>query len=75
MVAAGPRVLSALGPARGRIGCVVRAAALLAGPAFALPITCATTGDGTYSGGIQPSPAGRINPADPAFVNGGGQAR
>ena len=48
-----------------------RTAALLAGLAFALPVTCAQPGDGVYSGGIQPSPAGRVNPIEPGFANTG----
>jgi len=52
-----------------------RNTALLAAVAFALPITCAQPGDGTYSGGIQPSPAGRVNPSEPGFANDGGHSR
>ena len=29
---------------------------------FALPITCSQSGGGLYTGGVQPSPAGRLNP-------------
>ena len=48
-----------------------RRAALLAGVMFALPISCNRQAtDGVYSGGIQPSPAGRANPEEPGFVNG-----
>jgi len=53
----------------------VRNAALLAGAAFALPITCARPGDGIYSGGIEPSPASRVNPAEPGFTNDGSHTR
>ena len=40
--------------------------------ALALPISCSRSGsaDGVYTGGIQPSPAGRVNPVDPRFANG-----
>ncbi len=44
---------------------------LLAGVAFALPVSCGQPSDGVYSGGVQPSPAGRVNPEEPGFVNGG----
>lgn len=37
---------------------------------LALPITCSQSGSTLYSGGIQPSPAGRINPFEPAIPNG-----
>ena len=47
-----------------------RSAMLLAGIVFALPISCGQASDGVYTGGIQPSPAGRVNPADPGFTNG-----
>ncbi len=41
--------------------------------AFALPINCSQgSGDGLYTGGVQPSPAGRINPSEPGFAQGGG---
>ncbi len=60
---------------RSRLIRVARNAALLAGVAFALPVTCARPGDGVYSGGIQPSPAGRVNPEEPGFVNGGGNSK
>ena len=50
----------------------VRNAAMLAGVALALPISCSTQAtDGVYTGGIQPSPASRVNPKEPGFVNGG----
>ncbi len=52
-----------------------RRAALLGLAVLALPVTCAQTGDGTYAGGIQASPAGRVNPAEPGFANGGGNRR
>jgi hypothetical protein len=39
---------------------------------WALPITCAQSGSNdVYTGGVTPSQAGRINPAEPNFVNGG----
>ena len=60
---------------RNRIMRAVRSAVLLAGVAFALPVTCARPGDGVYSGGIQPSPAGRVNPEEPGFVNGGSNSK
>ncbi len=52
-----------------------RRAMLLSAFALALPITCSQSGDGTYAGGIRPSPAGRVNPAEPGFVSGGGNSR
>ncbi len=48
---------------------------LLTGVAFALPVTCAQPGDGLYTGGIQPSPASRVNPAEPGFTNDGSHTR
>jgi hypothetical protein len=54
---------------------VVRSAALLAGIAFALPISCGQPSDGVYTGGIQPSPASRVNPQEPGFVNDGDHSR
>jgi len=49
----------------------VRNAAMLAGVAFALPISCNSQAtDGVYTGGVQPSPASRVNPEEPGFVNG-----
>jgi len=53
----------------------IRHAALLTAVSLALPVTCAQSGDGTFTGGIQPSPAGRVNPAEPGFANGGGGSR
>ncbi len=50
-----------------RVACKVM---LLAWVAFALPISCGQPSDGLYTGGIQPSPAGRINPSEPGFPNG-----
>ena len=47
----------------------------MAAMVFALPITCAQPSDGVYTGGIQPSPAGRVNPEEPGFVNDGSNAR
>lgn len=38
---------------------------------FALPITCSQSGGDVYTGGIEPSPGGRINPFEPNLVNGG----
>jgi hypothetical protein len=52
-----------------------RTTALLAGVAFALPITCARPSDGIYTGGIEPSPASRVNPAEPGFTNDSGQSK
>lgn len=60
---------------RSTITHALRNTALLAGMAFALPITCSQPGDGIYSGGIQPSPASRVNPAEPGFTNDGGHTR
>lgn len=49
----------------------VRTALALGAVTFALPISCSQSGgDGVYGGGIQPSPAGRVNPIDPRFANG-----
>jgi hypothetical protein len=42
---------------------------------LALPVTCAGPRDGIYSGGIQPSPASRVNPAEPGIPNGGTPGR
>ena len=56
------------------IACL-RRCTLLAVAVLALPITCSQSGDGIYSGGVQPSPAGRVNPDDPGFANGGGTSR
>lgn len=53
----------------------VRNAAMLAGVALALPISCGQPSDGLYTGGIQPSPASRVNPAEPGFANDGGHSR
>ena len=51
----------------------VRAALALSAVTLALPISCSPRGgDGVYTGGIQASPAGRVNPTDPRFVSGGG---
>ena len=52
-----------------------RNAALLAAVAFALPITCAQPSNGIYTGGIEPSPASRVNPAEPGFTNDGNHVR
>lgn len=44
----------------------LRAVLALGGIAFALPISCNQQGGGgVYVGGIQPSPAGRMNPFEP----------
>ncbi len=48
----------------------LRAALALGVVTLALPISCSQSGDGTYTGGIQPSPAGRVNPMTPRFANG-----
>ena len=42
---------------------------------LALPVTCSQSGDGTYAGGVQPSPASRVNPMEPGFTNGVGRSR
>ena len=49
-----------------------RTALTLGAVALALPISCSQSGsaDGVYTGGIQPSPAGRVNPITPRFANG-----
>jgi len=52
-----------------------RNAAFLAGIAFALPVSCGQPSDGVYTGSIEPSPASRVNPAEPGFVNGGNTPR
>jgi len=44
--------------------------AVLAGVVFALPISCGQPSDGVYTGGIEPSPASRVNPEEPGFTNG-----
>ena len=50
----------------------LRTALALGAVTFALPISCSQRGgDGMYTGSIQPSPAGRINPTDPRFVSSG----
>lgn len=49
----------------------IRTSVMLAGVAFALPISCGRVSDGVYTGGIEPSPAGRVNPEEPGFANGG----
>lgn len=54
---------------------VLRNAAMLAGVALALPISCGQASDGVYTGGIQPSPASRVNPAEPGFTNDGDHSR
>ena len=59
----------------GMMSAAIRRAALLAAMSLALPVTCSQSGDGTFAGGIQPSPAGRVNPAEPGFANGGGGGR
>lgn len=52
-----------------------RNVAVLAGVALALPISCGQRGDGVYTGGIQPSPASRVNPMVPGFTNDGDHTR
>ncbi|MBV9653321.1 MAG: hypothetical protein JOZ42_02030 [Acetobacteraceae bacterium] len=49
-----------------------RIAAFLALMLPALPITCSQQSGDLYTGGLSPSPGGRINPAEPNLVNGGG---
>ena len=50
--------------------------AVLGAALFALPITCSQgPTDGVYSGGVEPSPGGRVNPAEPGFANSGGGRR
>ncbi len=44
---------------------LTRIVAVLMGTLWALPISCGQTGDPLYSGGVQPSPAGRVNPFEP----------
>ena len=60
---------------RNTIKRAVRNAAMLAGLAFALPVSCGQPSDGIYTGGIQPSPASRVNPAEPGFTNDGDHSR
>ena len=43
----------------------LRATLALGAVALALPISCNQRGGGVYVGGIQPSPAGRVNPFEP----------
>lgn len=47
-----------------------RIALMLGGVVLALPISCSQSGSTLYAGGIQPSPAGRINPFEPGIPNG-----
>lgn len=54
-----------------RIRRAVGAMAMLAGVAFALPISCGQPTDGVYTGGIEPSPASRVNPEELGFTNDG----
>ena len=42
---------------------------------LALPVTCAGPQDGSYSGGIEPSPSSRVNPAEPGIPNAGTPGR
>lgn len=49
----------------------IRNAAMLAGVLVALPVSCGPASDGVYTGGIEPSPASRVNPEEPGFTNGG----
>ena len=44
---------------------LIRIIAVLGASLWALPISCGGTGDPLYSGGVQPSPAGRVNPFEP----------
>lgn len=47
-----------------------RAALMLGAVVLALPISCSQSGSTLYSGGIEPSPASRINPFEPGIPNG-----
>lgn len=48
----------------------VRTALALGAVTLALPVSCSQRGgDGIYTGGIQASPASRVNPTDPRFTN------
>ena len=40
---------------------------------LALPLTCSrrVPSDGTYGGGVEPSPAGRVNPFEGRIPNSG----
>lgn len=49
--------------------------ALMLGVLSGLPISCAQSGDGLYSGGVQPSPSSRVNPFESGIPNDGGHAR
>ncbi len=60
---------------RGAIKRAACNAAVLAGVVFALPVSCGQRSDGVYTGGIQPSPASRVNPAEPGFTNDGNHSR
>lgn len=75
MLNATPASLSRYGAMKRRIMRAVRNAVFLAGVAFALPITCSQPSDGLYTGGIEPSPASRVNPFEPGFANTGAPAR
>ena len=48
-----------------------RGGLLLGGVMLALPISCSQSGSTLYDGGIQPSPASRINPFEPGIPNDG----
>lgn len=52
-----------------RLKQAARAIALLSSVMLALPVTCARSNDPLYSGGIQASPASRINPFEPISNN------
>ena len=52
-----------------------RPAALAAAVLLGLPVTCSQSGDGIYTGGIQASPASRVNPAEPGFTNDGNHTK
>ena len=48
----------------------IRTALALGAVTLAVPISCSQRGgDGIYTGGIQASPASRVNPTDPRFTN------
>ena len=49
----------------------LRTALAVGAVTLALPISCSQRGDGLYTGSVQPSPAGRVNPTDPRFVSTG----
>lgn len=62
------------GGGSGRLAAALRSlrlAAALASCLPVLPVGCGAPQGGIYTGGVQPSPGGRINPAEPGFANGG----